>query len=274
MSHEQDRTEQEQRDGECAGCEILGVGKRHNGQRDDVVDDHERQQERADAWCPASADQGEDPEGECGVGAHDDAPSPSGRLASVEREEDEGWDDEAAERGDDGGGQSSAFTQFADVELAPNLEARNEEEEGHEPVVDPVTEVEGQLASADPHRELRVPQISVAGRPRRVRPHERRHGRGEQDDGAGVLRRDELSNGSGEARQPWSLGGQRWMGHGDVLHGDSVRRREAPAVGSQPSRHSQRPIGNWLSGGRGEWTRTGTSRHVGSTKRLLDRAVG
>lgn len=170
VSHEQDHTEQEQRDGECTRYEILGVGKRHNGQRDDVVDDHERQQERAYAWCPPSADQGEDPEGECRVGAHHDAPAPSGRLASVEREEDEGWDDEAAERGDDGGRHSSAFTQFAHVEFAPDLEARNEEEEGHEPVVDEATEVEGQLTSADPHRELRVPQISVAGRPRRVRP--------------------------------------------------------------------------------------------------------
>ena len=158
---------------------------------------------------PSPTDQREDPEREGSVGADRDAPAPRGGLAAVEREVDQGRRDHPTERGENGRRQPTAFAQLAHVELATDLETGDEEEERHQPVVDPVAEIERKLAAADPDRERGGPDLLVARRPRRVRPDERRDGRTEQDDRARVLRRNELPNSPGEPRQARSLLGPR-----------------------------------------------------------------
>lgn len=66
-------------------------------------------------------------------------------------------------------------------ELSLDLETDDEEEDRHEPVVDPVLEVFGQneatVTEADGH--LGVPQIPIRGAPRRVGPDQGHH-RGDQ----------------------------------------------------------------------------------------------
>ena len=137
-----------QPDGEAEGWhgDMAGVREGDDGQGHDVVDDHQGQQKGSDPHRRAAADQTEDAERERGVGAHDDSPAPGGRLAGIEREVDERGRRHAADGGQYGRGNAPSFAQVAHVELATDLQADDEEEEGDQTVVDPVAEVERQFA--------------------------------------------------------------------------------------------------------------------------------
>ena len=69
--------------------------------------------------------------------------------AGVEREVDRDRDDHPAEPGEQRQREAAALAQLADVELAPRLEPDDEEEERHQPVVDPVAEVLRDPVAAD-----------------------------------------------------------------------------------------------------------------------------
>lgn len=135
-------------------------------ERNDVVDDHEGQQEDPDARRAAAADEGEDSECECRVRPHDDAPPASATRTRGEREVDQRGRDHPADGCHDGRGKPPAFSQLTHVELAPDLESDHEEEERHEPVVDPVEQIERELFVAERDRQLRVPELFVGRAPR------------------------------------------------------------------------------------------------------------
>ena len=139
----------------------------------------------------AAADQTEDAERERGVGAHDDSPAPGGRLAGVEREVDEGGRRHAAYGGQYRRGNAPSFAQVAHVELATDLEADYEEEQGDQTVVDPVAEVERQFVGTEAECELGGPHPFIDVRPARVRPGQSRQCRSQQNNRTRVLCRDE-----------------------------------------------------------------------------------
>src|ERR687892_967301 len=136
------------------------------------------------------------------------------------------------ERGDNRRRDPSMLAQLAHVKLTADLDTGDEEEERHQAVIDPVTKVERELASADPDRERGAPEVFVARRPWRVRPHQRRDCRCQQDNSARVLCRDELSKRPGKPRRAQSLPGQPL---GIACHGHLVRY---PIVGPA----SRRPL--------------------------------
>ncbi len=58
------------------------------------------------------------------------------------------------------------LAKVAHVELATDFESRDEEEERHQSVVDPVPQVHDQGVIAERQPELGVPEFGVRGRPR------------------------------------------------------------------------------------------------------------
>ena len=94
-------------------------------------------------------------------------------AAGVEREVDRDRHAIPPSAGEHRDRQPPALAQLAEVELALGLEPDDEEEERHQPLVDPVAQVGRDAAAADRDRQPRAPQRFVGVRPRRVGPHQR-----------------------------------------------------------------------------------------------------
>ena len=174
-SHEDGDAVERNGDRERGEGEVVGVGERDDEERGDVVDDHQREQEHAQSRRAVAADEREDPEREGGVGSDRDAPTLRVGRTAVEREIDERGCDDAADRGDDRRRQTPPLTQFAHVELAPDLEADDEEEERHQAVVDPVAQVQLDADVPEPDCDLRSSRTprtwtTTASWPRPARP--------------------------------------------------------------------------------------------------------
>jgi len=86
-----------------------------------------------------------------------------GRLAGVEGEEERDRYDHPAEPRGDRQRQPTALAQLAHVELPPRLEPDDEEEERHQPAVQPAAEILRDAVSAEADRERRVPDALVRG---------------------------------------------------------------------------------------------------------------
>ena len=74
-------------------------------------------------------DHGQRPEHEGGVGADHEPPCPAGFTTGCQRDVDQRRDDEAADRGEHGDGGTPWLGELADGELAPDLQADDEEEQ-------------------------------------------------------------------------------------------------------------------------------------------------
>ncbi len=136
------------RDGEREARDVRRVGDRDYDERAQVVEHRERQHEHAQPRRRARREQRDRAERERRVGRHRRSPAMGAGPARVEREVDRDRDDHPAEGGDHGYREPPPLAQFPDVELALGLEADDEEEEGHEPLVDPVAEVGGDPAAS------------------------------------------------------------------------------------------------------------------------------
>ncbi len=125
-------------------------GDDQHGQQ--VVDDREGGHEDAQSERCSLAEQGEDAEREGDVRRHRDAPAGSPRAASGDSEEDRGRHDGASHGGCDRQRRPACGGELADQDLALDLEADDEEEDGHEPVVDPVDQRvgKGQITKSEP----------------------------------------------------------------------------------------------------------------------------
>ncbi len=147
--------------------QIVGVedGDDHDGA--DVVGDGEGEQEQLRARRDPIADQGHDAHGERDVGRHRDAPALLGGGAGVERQIDRSRNQHAAQRGDGRQGDGPRVPEFSDHELALDLETDDEEEQRHQPVVDPLDErqidVEEVVAELDD--EACLPQLGIGVAP-------------------------------------------------------------------------------------------------------------
>ncbi len=98
-SQNQQTGKEHDRDRERGERDVLRVRGRDHDERDQVVEDAEREDEGAETGI-AWRDQGEDPEGECRVRGHRGAPTTRARMAEIEREEDQDREQHPAARGD------------------------------------------------------------------------------------------------------------------------------------------------------------------------------
>ena len=189
-----DQGQTEQAESQPAPRQRLGVEEGDDGQGTDVVGHRQRDQEQPEAGAGLGPDQGQQGQHERGVGGHHHAPGVGGRRTGVDGQEDDRGDGQAGDRRDDRDRGPAAVGQLADGELPLDLQTDREEEQRHQPVVDPVLEVEDQLVRSDQHPGLEMPERVVRGADRRVHPDDRQQGGRDQDRG----RRDGVV---GDARQ-------------------------------------------------------------------------
>ena len=165
------RREQRGGDGERNGRRLRVHGGDHQ-QRDQVVDDHEREQ--ADAQPrPPGATSASTPSANA-VSVDIAAPQPVRTVAAgVEREVDQDRDRHAAECGASAAARCAGARAAAHVELALGLEPEDQEEERHQALVDPLAQVRARSRVAEADRERRWSRPTRRIRPRRVRPQQR-----------------------------------------------------------------------------------------------------
>jgi len=180
---------------------MVRIDGRDHDQRRKIVDDDHRQHEGAQAARYARSDQRQHAERKGRVGGHRRTPAVGGGVPGVEREVDADRHRHAAEPRQQWHRHPAPLAQLAEVELAPRLEPDDEEEEDHQPVVDPVAQVLRDPAAADADRQHRRPDAVVGGGID-VRPGQRCKRAGEQDDGAARLRAEEAPQRRGEVSRP------------------------------------------------------------------------
>jgi hypothetical protein len=135
-------------------------------------------------------------------------------AAGVDHQVGDGGEGHAADRGHRWDRQPAPLAQLAEVELALGLEPDLEEEQRHQPLVDPAAQVGGQLVVAEGDRQARRPHVVIGAAD--VGPHER-HQRGadENDRAAGLgvhpaaHRRAEVALPGGAALRGRGGGGRR-----------------------------------------------------------------
>ena len=148
---EDDQDDQARRgDGQRAHREVVGVDDADHADRDDVVDDGQREQEDPQLRRHRRPDQRHHAQQEGGVGADHGAPAGGLLTGGVEREEDRGRHEHAGDAGDERDDGAAAVGELADGELLADLEADHEEEHDHQAVVDPVVQVHRDAAAAEP----------------------------------------------------------------------------------------------------------------------------
>ena len=159
--------------------------------REDVVDDRDRQHEQLHARRDAVAEQREHADGERDVRRGRDRPARRLRCARGDRQEDERGEHHAAEGGEDGQRRGAPVAQLAADELAFDLQADDEEEDRHQAVVDPVAQIEVQRDITGPEPQDVRPRgrvLVACG----VGPQQRGNGRDGERDAAGSLVVQEL----------------------------------------------------------------------------------
>ena len=176
--------EQAQTPGQPRHVEVRGVedGDHHDG--DDVVGDGERREERAQPRRDAASQQRENAQAERDIVRHGNAPALLEPAADVHRRVHERRHDGAARRAQDGQQRLARVLQLARRHLELDLKAHQQEENGHEEVVDEVLqrEVRREIAQRDADVE-RAPELGEVRQHRRVLDDERRHGRGQHEHG-------------------------------------------------------------------------------------------
>ena len=136
--------------------------------------------------------QRQDTDGEGNVRRHGNAP-PSSRFPGTNQgPEENGRNHHASDGGDDGKGGGARLLQLAAHQLALDLQPHDEEEKGHQRVVDPVLQRLLQRPPCRADANLVVPEVVVSVLPWTVGPDEGDHGGREQDDPAAAFGLEEL----------------------------------------------------------------------------------
>lgn len=124
---------------------------------------------------------GERPESERDVSRHRDPPAVGALAASVEGGVAQGRYQHPSDGRRDREHGFPSVRELTDEELALDLQADGEEENRHEAIVDPVTQVELQHPLAQRQAQRHVQHLFVRDRPRGVGPHESADGADEQE---------------------------------------------------------------------------------------------
>ena len=173
----------------------------------------------------------------------------------------EGGEGDAAQGGGDGQRGLGRRAELADEELALELEAGDEEEEREQAVGGPLAE--GQVEVQRVRSERGVAQARVCRVPRRVRPGQRRDGRGEQQRAADGLG----AQGSGDVLGLLPRGAGEEAGtQGVEAHGAFGGRRRGRRPQTPPTRLPGSPRSSPSRSGRGGSVRA-LATELGRTSR-------
>ena len=147
----------------------VAVDDGDHDQRGEVVDDEDGEDEHPHPVGHVAAEHREQAERERGVGGHRDAPPVRARQPRVEQQVDPDRHGHADHARHERQHEPAALAQVAEVELAPRLQADDQEEQRHQAAVDPRPQVLAELrgrrsASATrcptPRRRTRAPTLA------------------------------------------------------------------------------------------------------------------
>ena len=199
-AHDHQRDDEAHREEQGVVVDVVGVEDRDHDDRADVVDDRHGEEEQLEGGRDPAAEQAEDADRHRDVGGHRDAPAFGTVAAGVDRHVDQRRHDHPAEGGDGGERRPAGAAQLALDQLALDLEADDEEEDGHQTFVDPLLQVEIEGVIAEGDGQIGVPEVEVGVLPRRVRPDQGDHRGDDEDDAAGGLGVEELAQRRDDAR--------------------------------------------------------------------------
>ena len=222
-AHEQRREE------EPARRQVPGVEQPDHRDRQQVIDDRQREQERAHPRRQRARRQHEDRQRERQVGRHRHAPALARRRAVRDRKEHQRRHEHAADRAEARSDQQTTVAKVAGRQLALDLEPGQQEEQGHQALVDPEAQVLRDRPSPETQHHRREPHLFVAAPPRRVDPHERDRDRDEHRQRARGRGTQELLHGTDD--DPW-----------DGTIGARPRRADVLGMGWRHVGSSCRPV--------------------------------
>ena len=124
--------------------DALAVDQRDHDQGGQIVHDEHGEHEHPDPVGHIAPEQRQQTQRERGVGGHGHAPAVRARPAGIDGQVDEHGDGHAGHTGSERQDEPAAITQVAEVELAPGLQAHDEEEQRHQPAVDPRLQIMGE----------------------------------------------------------------------------------------------------------------------------------
>ena len=160
--HGSHRDEHEHAAAQPGERDALRVENGDDGDRGQVIDDCEREQERPQLRRGALSDETERGEGEGDVRGDRDRPPVHVAVADeVDRQVRERGAHHRPERGGDRQRRIAAVAQRAEDELAFDLQGDDVEEDRHQAVVHHVQQIEVQLQGADAGHRLGVPEVLV-----------------------------------------------------------------------------------------------------------------
>ena len=173
---------------------MMGVDRGDHDEAHDVVDDREREDEAAQSFGSVPAKESEQAEGEGSIGRHRHAPTVCRGPTSVDRQVEPDRAHHPAEPREHGKDDSGTLSKLADVEFPACLEPDDQEEEAHEPAVDPATQIHGHRRLTDVYGQPGLPHAVVGGRVD-IRPDQRADCSPEEEGGARRLRLQETAKG-------------------------------------------------------------------------------
>ena len=159
--------------------EVVGEEDRDDQDCDQIVDHRQGEQKSPNARGQSASRDREDAEGECDVGGCGDGPPIGEPGCPHDDEEYESRNDDAPDGRDRGHQRLAGGVQLAMTELMPELDGREEEEDGEQAVLDPVAHRQVQMQRFGP--EFEVLRREQRGREGSVREnHPERRGADEQ----------------------------------------------------------------------------------------------
>ncbi len=151
-------------------AQAAGVEHGDDHDRADVVHDREREQERLEAGRGVGGRHRERSQGERDVGGHWHAPAVPRGAPSGNGQIQQGGQHHAAGRRHHGKDRRAEPAQLAHGELTFDLQPHHQEEEGHQPLVDPEVHAAAQPPGPDRQAHERIQEAAVSRAPGRVRP--------------------------------------------------------------------------------------------------------
>jgi hypothetical protein len=188
----QHRHHQRCRYGQGIRPQLAAVEHGDHHDRAEVVDDRQGEQEQLEHRRHARGDHGEHAEGEGDVGRHRHAPAGRAGAARVEGGVDRRRQQHATGRRHHRQGRPPPGAQLPVDQLTLEFQADHQEEQGHQPLVDPAAQVVNEAEVAEADLQHGPPEGLVGRLPGRVGPGQGEHGRGDQDRAAGGLLAEEL----------------------------------------------------------------------------------
>jgi hypothetical protein len=162
--------------------DAVRVPDRDHDDRERVVDDREGEQQRPEPGRDAVGREREDAQREGDLGREDDPPPVARLLRAGEEQEQERRHEHPADRRDRRERRRPRVAELSAHELALQLHPDQQEEDRHQPLVDPEPEVLAEGGVPEPDDEPRGPEPLVARA--EVRPQQRDGDRDEQHDRA------------------------------------------------------------------------------------------